>query len=155
MDLKEQIAAIVESALESKEHFIVDIHISGSPVMRKVTVVLDGDSGISVEDCAKISRVLGNTIEERDLIPTAYLLEVTSPGLDEPLKLKRQYQKNVGRKLSITLKNESVMTGKLEEVREESILIQAEKKEKKKVIATPVEVPFNDIKKSNVLVSFK
>lgn len=155
MDLKEKIREIVDSALESDDHFIVDILVSGSPAMQKITVVLDGDFGISIENCATISRKLGVAIEADALMTSAYLLEVTSPGLDEPLKLKRQYKKNIGRRLTVTQNNESITTGKLEEVKEESIILQAEIKEKKKVITQPVEISFNDIKKSNVLVSFK
>jgi ribosome maturation factor RimP len=86
---------------------------------------------------------------------------VGSPGLDQPLKLKRQYDKNVGRKLSVMLTDNSIKTGKLEQVKPESILIQAEEKEiktngkpGKKIVIVPVEIPFSNIKKSNVVVSF-
>jgi ribosome maturation factor RimP len=158
-DLKAKIEEIVIANLGKEELFLVDIEIGGSQAMKKITVLLDGDNGVTIEDCAFISRKLGAYIEETSLIDTAYLLEVSSPGIDQPLKLKRQYVKNIGRRVSIVLTNENLKTGKLEEVKEDRILIQEEIPEKpgaknKKIKLVPVEIQFNEIKKSNVLIAF-
>lgn len=158
-DLKQKIEELAVANLEKEDLFLVDVEIGGSQAMKKVTVLIDGDQGISIEDCAKLSRKLSAILEENELIDTAYVLEVSSPGIDLPLKLKRQYIKNTGRRLSITLSDGQIKTGKLEEVKEDSLLIQEETIEKsagksKKVKLTPVEIPFSEIKKSNVLIAF-
>ena len=159
MELKRKIEEIVLSSLGNEALFLVEIEITGSQAMKKITVLLDGDKGVTVEDCAKISRILGEVIETQSLIESAYLLEVSSPGVDQPLKLKRQYIKNIGRRLSVLLADQQVKTGKLEEVNEDRILIQEEITEKssgksKKIKLIPVEIPFKEIKKSNVLIAF-
>ncbi|MFL5731432.1 MAG: ribosome maturation factor RimP [Cytophagaceae bacterium] len=161
MDLKAKIEELTGQFLNNPALFLVEVLIGGNSGMRKITVVLDGEPSISIEECAAVSRKLGHELEESNIIDSPYLLEVGSPGLDQPLKLKRQYQKNVGRKLSVQLADDSIKTGKLEEVTPDFIRIQAESKEVKsngkpgkKIVTVPVEIPFSDIKKSNVVVSF-
>lgn len=158
-DLKGKIEEIVVESLEKEEHFLVDLEISGSRVMKKITIWIDGDKGFTVEDCALISRKIGEQIELQNIIESAYVLEVSSPGVDQPLKLKRQYVKNIGRRISVVMLDQQIKKGKLEEVREDGIRIQEEIPEKpgsksKKMKLIPVEIPFNEIKKSNVLIAF-
>lgn len=158
-DLKAKIEEIVLSNLNKEDLFLVDLQISGTHAIKKITVWVDGDKGISIEDCALISRKTGDAIEDQQLVDGAYLLEVSSPGVDQPLKLKRQYVKNIGRRLSVTMADQQVKTGKLDEVKEDRILIQEEVLEKpggksKKIKLVPVEIPFSEIKKSNVLIAF-
>ena len=157
MDIKEKIREIVNSNLQSPEHFIVDINVSGSTTVNKITVLLDGDNGITIDECARMSRMLSKELEEMNFSELPYLLEVSSPGVDKPLKLTRQYHRNIGRKLSIQLNDDNIIVGKLESIKEDGILILEEKKEKgksKKVIVAPSEILFSNIKKTNVLVSF-
>src|SRR4051812_14338535 len=161
MDLKAKIEELTGQYLDNPALFLVEVLIGGNANMRKIMVVLDGEPAVTIDECASLSRRLGHELEESNIIDSPYLLEVGSPGLDQPLKLKRQYEKNTGRKLSVTLADGSIKTGKLEQVKPDSILIQAEEKEKKsngkpgkKILIVPVEIPFSDIKKSNVVVSF-
>jgi ribosome maturation factor RimP len=161
MDLRAKIEELVNKYLENPSLFIVEIIVSGGGNIKKIVILLDGDKGVNIAECASISRRLGAELEELNLIETPYNLEVSSAGLDQPLKLKRQYIKNKGRRLAIMLENDSIKNGKLEEVKEDSILLIAEEKEKKsngkpgkKTVLVPVEIPFSNIKKSNVLVSF-
>lgn len=157
MDIKEKVKEIVASNLQSPEHFIVDINVSGSTAVNKITVLLDGDNGITIDECARMSRMLSKELEEMNFSELPYLLEVSSPGVDKPLKLIRQYNRNVGRKLSIQLSDDSIVVGKLEAISEDRITILEEKKEKgksKKVTLAPSEILFSNIKKTNVLVSF-
>jgi ribosome maturation factor RimP len=157
-DLTGKIEQLASECLKREDLFLVGIHIGGSPAQRKVIVWVDGDKGVSIDDCAEISRMLGARIEEEGIIDSAYLLEVSSPGIDQPLKLKRQYIKNKGRMLSVTLHDLQVKKGKLEEVKENSIILLEEKsgkeKQNKKTVIEPVEISFTDIKKSNVLIAF-
>lgn len=163
MNIKDRIIDIVKKEL-GEEFFLVDVIISGykrSNIRQtagvKILVLVDGDHGISIDKCAGISRNLGNALEDESLMESAYLLEVSSPGLDHPLKLKRQYRKNVGRKVKVHLNNDQVKEGELLGVTKEKILLKEEMKEKgrKKIIYNEVEIPFTDIKKTNVLISFK
>ncbi|MDH5365863.1 MAG: ribosome maturation factor RimP, partial [Cyclobacteriaceae bacterium] len=113
MDLKARIEELVNENLESESHFLVDVVITASSEPKKVLILLDGDEGINIDNCAKISRVVGHAIEEEELINDAFRLEVSSPGLDHPITLLRQYEKNVGRQVKITLNDGLSHTGKL------------------------------------------
>lgn len=117
-------------------------------------VILDGDKGISIDDCAELSRNLSNSLDESNLVDGAFVLEVSTPGLDQPLKDRRQYVKNVGRNVKVKTKVNSV-EGKLSNVTENTIeIIQTIGTGKKKEDKS-VEISFEDIEKTFVLVSFK
>ena len=123
---------IIESNLQNDKLFLVDLKVSVAGSNSKVAVILDGDEGVGIDECAEISRQVGNTIEEEELFIEAYNLEVSSPGLDQPLKLTRQYNKNIGRDVRILLKESSgELIGKLEGVKEEGVEIREQKKVKK------------------------
>lgn len=161
MDLKESIEKIVQNLI-SEEYFIVDVSVSGVGGRPKVTVLIDGDGGITIDKCAEISRELGNEIEKRNIIDQNYILEVSSPGVDYPLKSLRQYNRNIGRKLKIQFEDNSSFTGVLKEVKEGFITIEAElpvknregKVLKNKKTFQEMEVPLEKIKKTNIIISF-
>jgi ribosome maturation factor RimP len=95
-------------------------------------------------------------LDNIDLIKDNYTLEVGTPGLDQPLKLKRQYAKNVGRGLKVHKKDRAIVQGLLKESDDEKIVIESELKEKgKKKEFTQTEIPFSEIEKAIVMVSFK
>ena len=94
-------------------------------------------------------------LEEEELMESKYTLEVTSPGVDFPLSSLRQYRKNVGRKLRITLKEGKDLKGVLKEVDEQKILIDKEVKKGKNIMHEPLAVAFDEINKTIVQVSFK
>lgn len=155
MDLKEHLESLVEGYLHGSEYFLVNVLIAGGKSVPKIIVWLDGDTGVSIDKCAEVSRWLGKRIEDENLIETAYTLEVSSPGIDQPLKLLRQYKQHVGRNLRITLIDGSTKTGKLEEIKENSLLLTEVTKGKKKEITNPVvEIDTKDIEKAFVLISF-
>lgn len=139
------------------EEFIVEVAISGERAAKKVLILLDADSGISIDRCAEVSRKVAHTLEEEDAIDNAYVLEVSSPGLDYPLSSLRQYKKNIGRSVKVTLLNEEQKKGELLEVTADHIVIREKIKEKgsKKMKEQDTNVPYENIKKTNVLVSFK
>lgn len=164
MNLKETIEELVNQIIaaheKATEFFLVDVNIAGNPKAHpKVTVLIDGDQGVDIDACALISRRLGNQIEELNLFENAYVLEVSSPGLDMPLQSKRQYTKNIGRKIKVLLKDGSTKTGKLILVEDEILLLEEESSGKKKnaskdAPAESARITFQDISKTNVLVSF-
>ncbi|MGB3183840.1 MAG: ribosome maturation factor RimP [Cyclobacteriaceae bacterium] len=153
-DLKEHIASLVEANLPDESAFLVDIVIKGTNTSKKVLILIDGDQGVSIDTCAKISRAVGNELEESDTIDSAYTLEVSSPGLDHPLANLRQYRKNVGRRVRITLNDEKEAVGELLKAEEDKVVINQETKVKRKINKKETEIPFSDIKKTIVLVSF-
>jgi len=153
MEVSDEIRKMAESLLTNASHFVVDVSISkGNP--KKLVVALDGDQGISIDDCADMSRELSKTLDETNLIEDAFVLEVSTPGLDQPLKNKRQYVKNIGRNVRVRTNGKTV-EGKLSGVDEEKILLLQEAGKGKKKEEVGVEILLKDIEKTLVLVSFK
>jgi len=152
MDLKEKIKELVEKSLANAAHFLVEVVVSKHKPW-KFTVIVDGDQGITIDDCASLSRVMNETLETE--VSDPYTLEVSTPGLDHPLKLKRQYKKNIGRGLKVVRKDKRILNGKLKQIEEEKIVIETETGEGKKTEVNPVEIPFTEIEKAFVTVSFK
>ena len=145
--LENRVRSIAEKAIENNDElFLVDVKIKGNPGNQKVLVFVDGDNGISIDQCSAISRFIGNELEEGEILDGKYLLEVSSPGLDFPLSLSRQYVKNVGRELEIEMLDGEKIHGELTNVENEEILI------KDKVERS---LQIKDIKQSKVKVSFK
>jgi len=155
MELKEKLVQLVEENLPSPDHFLVDIILKGSAEHRKVIILLDGDNGVTIDNCAKLSRGLAAALEENDPFPGQYNLEVSSAGLDYPLSKKRQYLSRAGKTLAIKLNGGEELRGKLLEVSDDEIVIDKEVKIKKKKTTETVNVPFADIEKAMVQVAFK
>jgi len=161
MEIKDKIIALAEQSLPGNEFFIVEVKITGKVNQQKVLVLVDGDKGISIDDCAELSRKLSDLLDTSDLLQGAFNLEVSSPGADETIRNPRQYIKNTGRRLEIINEDDELMIGTLESVKDESIVIIPEQKKKKssgkdkKEEPVKLEIPYSKIKKSNVIISFK
>lgn len=138
-----------------KDCFLVDIELNG----KRLNVYLDRDEGITFQICQKVSRFLEGHIDENGWMGEKYILEVSSPGLSRPLKLLRQYYKNVGRGVEIYLNDDTRQEGKLKAVDTEKVVIEQEiiikegKKKKKSTIDT--DIPFENIAKTIVKFTFK
>lgn len=154
MSLEKKIEGWVEELIQDRpDLFLVNIRILNNFI---VEVLIDGDEGISIDDCALISRSLGERIDEEDFFEGAYKLEVSSPGLNKPLKLLRQYKKNRGREVSVLTDDSSKLEGIMESVSEEGIeLSRVIKKKGAKAERKTEFIPFEKIKKTKVLISFK
>jgi ribosome maturation factor RimP len=152
MDLKEKIKDLAENGLENPNHFLVEVVVSKHKPW-KFTVIVDGDQGITIDDCAALSRALNESIETEIVDP--YTLEVSTPGLDHPLKLKRQYKKNIGRGLKVVKKDKSIVNGQLKQAEDEKIVIETASGHGKKTEVKIIEIPFTEIEKAFVTVSFK
>jgi len=156
MNIEKKVTALAEekiAELERPDLFVVDVkmHANG-----KLIILLDGDKGIGISDCAAVSRYVGFKLEEENVIETPYNLEVSSPGLDAPLMLARQYAKNIGRDLGIKLADGSKKEGKLTALTEDAITIEEKTKEKgKKAGVIESVIPINQITETKVLISFK
>jgi ribosome maturation factor RimP len=119
-------AKIVEGIVQKHNAFLIDILSKREKKEDIVKVVVDNDAGITIDECAKISHELINAINNAQDLPTAFRLEVSSPGLDKPLKLLRQYYKNIGRPLRIIFKDTDVrkeMKGELIKIENENLTL--------------------------------
>jgi ribosome maturation factor RimP len=154
MDLAAEIRRIAEEKL-APAHFIIEVLVSVKKIPNKIMVIADGDQGFNIDDCAELSRQLAKYLDDHtNLIDSNYLLEVSTPGLDHPLKLKRQYYKNIGRGLKVKLKDR-IEEGKLTEVTDEKITLLQETGTGKKKETKVTEIALSEIEKALVQVSFK
>jgi len=154
MTFKEKVTRLLEEELQEKPSlFLVDLTISES---YKITITLDGDEGVNLQDCIDVSRAVENKLdrEEQD-----FSLEVASAGVSSPLKLLRQYKKNVGRTLKVKT-NTDTIEAKLEQATEQGILLSWTTREPKKIgkgketIEHKREIPYSDIKEAIVIIIF-
>ena len=155
-ELKQSIEEIVEKHLPDESHFIVDVNMASKAGKTTLSILIDADQGLNIQTCADVSRAVSEELEAKDLMPGAYVLEVSSPGLDFPLNSKRLFQKNIGRDIKVLRTSGEELLGKLVEVEEASVKMLVKKKEKgKKATEEEVELPFEEMKKTIVQVSFK
>jgi ribosome maturation factor RimP len=154
MELTEQIQQLAEKNLKDDSQFIVEVIASLRKRPNKLIVIVDGDRGVTIDDCADLSRALSETLDKNDVLKDPYMLEVSTPGLDHPLKLRRQYYKNKGRQVRVKTK-EALLEGLLMDVNEQQITLELRSGKGKKKEVKEMTIPFTDIDKTFVLVSFK
>jgi ribosome maturation factor RimP len=149
----QQIEALISQILaDEPTYFLVSVKIKPT---NNIKVFFDGDEGISIEKCVKFNRALYKLIEEKGWYPEGeFSMEISSPGIGEPLLLHRQYLKNVGRDLEIVFTDDSVKIGTLMAVTAEDILIQSTEGKGKKAVTQQLLIPFNNIKSTTVQIKF-
>ena len=134
------------------ESFLVEVRIRPG---NNIKVFIDADKGMSIEKLAHFNRSLYKQIEESGYFPNGdFSLEVSSPGLDEPLKLHRQYLKNIGRNIEVLLKNGIKKEGKLIAVAGAEIVVEEEKGNKKQKTTIPHKILFDEIKTTKIQIKF-
>jgi len=156
--LKEKLIDIAQKHLPDENHYLVDVLISEKAGKKLVSVLVDGDQGVNIQTCADMSRAISEELEAEDIIEDAFVLEVSSPGVDFPLKTLRQYRKNLNRDILVTLGEGKEVLGTLLKVDDSGIRLNAKEKAKgksKKIVTKEVEIPFSEIIKSIVQISFK
>jgi len=133
-------------------YFLVEIKIKPT---NNVKVFLDGDNGISIEKCVQYNRALYKKFEESHLFPSDdFSLEISSPGLDQPLRSLRQYKKNIGRLVDVLLLDGTKKEGKMIDVTEDGIILEETKgKNKKKEIINHA-ILFSNIKTTTIQIVF-
>jgi ribosome maturation factor RimP len=137
---------------ETPDIFLVAVRVKPT---NNIKVFLDADTGLSIERCVKINRTMYRIIEEKGWYPDGnFSLEVSSPGVEEPLKLLRQYKKNVGRNVDVILNDESRVEGKLMAADENAIQIEYTEGKNKKAVKVIKEIPFDQVKQTTVTISF-
>lgn len=156
MNIDSQIEAIEQRVMAlidpDPENFLVEIKIRPG---NNIKIFIDADHGISIDKLAGYNRSLYRQIEESGLFPNSdFSLEISSPGLDEPLKLRRQYLKNIGRYVEVILKSGIKQEGKLISATEKEIVIEEEKGNKKKKEVIPHSLSYDDIKTTKIQIKF-
>ncbi|MBK8522486.1 MAG: ribosome maturation factor [Ferruginibacter sp.] len=138
--------------LLKEDIFLVSIKIKPT---NNFKIYLDADSGLGIDKCIKINRALYKIMEEMGMYPEGdFSLEVSSPGLDEPLKLLRQYQKNIGRDVELIMNDDTRKEGKLTAVTEENVTIEYTEGKGKKAVVKTEAIPFDMIKQTKVQIKF-
>ncbi|MFV8368439.1 ribosome assembly cofactor RimP [Flavobacterium sp. LB2R40] len=154
MTFKEKVNSLLaECLLEKPSVFLIDLTVTDA---FKVTVALDGDNGVALQDCIDVSRFIDNSLdrEEQD-----YSLEVASVGVGSALKLVRQYKKNVGRTLIVKTGTE-IIEAELVEANDDFVILSWKAREPKKIgkgketVQKELKLPYVDIKEAIVTVTF-
>jgi ribosome maturation factor RimP len=146
---KEEISSVINQKLGSSELFLIDVYIKPG---NRILVLIDGDNGVSVNDCMNLSRYIASVFD-RDT--EDYELEVSSAGIGQPLSQIRQFRKNTGRKLKVVLKDGSEYQGILSASGEENLTLILPANKRKKEEEQVKELNYADIKEAKVEVSFK
>lgn len=157
--IKSKIEEWLQPLLEEKNFFLVDVKVS---MGKKIEVFVDTDEGIHIDDCALVSRFLESHLDGSGLVPENYILEVSSPGMSNPLKVPRQYKKRIGRKLEVVKTNGEKIEAQLTAADNEKInlLEIVEEKKNRKSKEAPAEpkqyeIKYADIKRATLVFNFK
>ncbi len=118
----------VERFLETNTEGFYLVDINWNKKSQKLEVFVDRDEGLTLGDCQKLSREMQQYLEDISMLKDEYVLDVSSPGIERPLKLRRQYVKNIGRIINVQLQDGSEIMGRLEKVEDQHITIQPETK---------------------------
>lgn len=152
--MRERIEGLVKDALaKNPTLFLIDLTISAD---NRIRVIMDGDEGVTVEDCVEVSRAVESNLDESD----DFAIDVLSAGLSESLVLPRQYKKNIGRQLNILKKDGIRVKGEVVDATDEDCTITWTVREPKPVgkgkitVTKEAKVPYDDIKEAKVVITF-
>ncbi len=158
--VKNKIEEWLQPVLDERNLFLVDIKF---PMGRQVEVYVDSDKGIHISECADISRFLEKNLDESGLVPENYILEVSSPGMDNPLRVPRQYKRRMGQVLEVTKTDGVQVVGELITVNDANIKLRdvpeemsktQKAKNKERPELKEYELKFEEIKKAVVQFKF-
>lgn len=153
--VKAKITGELEAYFSDKHLFIVEVQVLANG---RIYVFADGEQNITIDACAEISRHLEAFLEANHLVPENYTLEVSSPGMDQPLKVPAQFRKQKGKMVDVVLTNGKKITGTLLSSDEYGIVVQEElskKKKNKPEEAAELAFPFSEIKTVKKYFNFK
>lgn len=146
---KANLLQIFEEIVTSNGYLLIDLNLRGDNRLKIIEVFIDNEKGITTDDCVLISRALTEKIEEDELINSNYRLDVSSPGIDRPLKYLIQYQKHINRKFEVTYKIENEtkkLIGKLLKIKDDNLYFSEKNEE--------IKINFQNIINAKVLISF-
>jgi ribosome maturation factor RimP len=150
MNLEEEnIKNITNEILKEKNFFLIDLVYRGNPKQRIIEIYVDSEKNVTAEDLAEINRLISSRMEENKLIESLVRLDVSSPGIEKPLKFLGQFPKHVNRKFEVSYASDDEtkkLSGKLIKVEGDTLVFLSNQNE--------ININFNNIKKAKVLVSF-
>ena len=151
MALKDQISELITPALHEAGYFLEDVNLVNPGQHRIVTVIVDGESGLNLDQVTVASKLVSELLDAATFMgETPFTLEVTSPGIDRPLTLPRHFAKNVDRLLKVTKNDGMVITGRICSNTQDHVTLEVtEKKEVKEVV-----IALTDIKRATVEIEF-
>jgi ribosome maturation factor RimP len=152
--MRDKVVQLLQQALDKNPSlFLIELNISET---NQISVIIDGDQGVSVQDCIEVSREIEHNLDREE---TDFSLEVASVGVSTPLTVARQYKKNVGRKLLIKTQEEQI-EGSLIKANDEEITLQWKAREPKPIgkgkitVEKEAVVPYKDIVEAKVMITF-
>ncbi|WP_320815470.1 ribosome assembly cofactor RimP [Flavobacterium sp.] len=155
MTFTDKVSELVNEVFDSREDlFLIDLKIDSS---NKIIITLDGDNGVNLQDCIEVSKAIDDKLdrEEED-----FSLEVASAGVSSPLKLVRQFKKNLNRTLKVKKTNDEVIEAQLTAASDENITLEWKAREQKKIgkgketVEKKVQLLYSEIKEATVIISF-
>ncbi|WP_339889698.1 ribosome assembly cofactor RimP [uncultured Flavobacterium sp.] len=155
MSFKETVKVLLDEALSQKPSmFLIDLVVTED---NKISITLDDDNGVNLQDCIVISRAIEHELDKDEL---EYSIDVASAGVSTPLNLIRQYKKNVSRNLRVTTNELEKIEAKLVAADDEKITLEWQSREPKKIgkgketVNNKKEIAYTEIKEAIVLISF-
>jgi ribosome maturation factor RimP len=142
-----RVRAAIEPALAGGGFDVEDVAVRAAGSRQLVQVVVDRDGGITLDDVAEATRAISAALDEHDPIAGAYVLEVTSPGVDRPLTLPRHWRRNVGRIVDVRTRDGGHVLGRVQSADDEAAEVLVQQDEQ-------VRVAYADVVKAKVQVEF-
>lgn len=151
MEQIDNIKQLLQPILDRYNAGLVDISLSKSPNRPILRILVDKEGGITLEECSNINRELGDILDKTDSMQGSYVLEISSPGLDRPLKEKKDFEKVMGEEINLHLKEsingKNFYQAKLDSINEEFITLKAKD-------GRMLKIPYNNIQKANLEIRF-
>ena len=147
--LVDKITALIEPVITEMQLELVEVRFRREQVGQVLRLIIDSDTGVTIDHCAKVSREVGHLLEVEDIIDQAYHLEVSSPGLDRPLKTERDFKRYRGKKVNVKFFADEVLndvTGIVADCEKNIVVLET----KKRVLQIPIE----SIKKALQVIEF-
>jgi ribosome maturation factor RimP len=154
MITEDKIRSLVEAKVAEGSNFIVNVAVKPG---NNIFILIDNDNGLPIKDCVEMSRYVESALD-REI--EDFELHVSSPGLDRPLKTVRQYQKYIGKEVSVTTRDNKKLSGKLISAGDKGIELETKTKEAvagkkgKQLIINNINLTYNQIKETKIVISF-
>lgn len=151
MALKDQISELITPALQKAGYFLEDVNLVSPGQHRIVTVIVDGETGLNLDQVTVASKLVSELLDEASFMgETPFTLEVTSPGIDRPLTLPRHFAKNVDRLLKVTKNDGLVITGRIRSNTQDDVTLEVTEKKEVKEVA----ISLSEIKRAMIEIEF-
>lgn len=154
--MQDIVKKLLDEALKERPSlFLIDLNISPA---NQIIITLDGDNGVSMQDCVDVSRAIENNIDRETY---DFSLEVTTAGATAPIQMIRQYPKNIGRELEVKTVDGQKITARLESVDDEGITLKWEAREPKPIgkgnhtVQKEAVIKYSNIKEAKAVITFK